>query len=82
MWRRSRKVLTVSAAMLSVLSVAFSCSYGDDEDDDKDDKKVEAIPADGSQRAVLAVTLADLPLGANQHDTRMGGSIGPSADSY
>ncbi|HMR33234.1 MAG TPA: hypothetical protein PKA13_17845 [Geminicoccaceae bacterium] len=41
---RARRALSVAAAMLSVVSVAFSCSYGDDEDDEKDDdKKAEAL---------------------------------------
>ena len=41
---RARRALSVAAAMLSVVSVAFSCSYGDDEGDEKDDdKKAEAL---------------------------------------
>jgi len=47
MRRRSRKGLSLSAAMLSVSLAVFSCSYGDDEDDDdekdKNDRKVEAV---------------------------------------
>jgi hypothetical protein len=59
---RSRKALSISAAMLSVLSVAFSCNYGDDDDEKtKDRKKVEAIQLPHHSSGVSAARIAPKP---------------------
>jgi hypothetical protein len=62
---RLRRRLAIPAAMLSILSTGFSCSYGDDEEDekDKDRKKVEAL---ASGALIVSDNLIELGLQAAQ----------------